>query len=97
MFQLHLPRYSSRNILKQRLLCAIQDGGSRSDNSATKRMRLTGDDSLGTPIAKPRLIPPTLVIDVSADGGHLEDLRSFCVRAGVGFGPLKDTLGVPDM
>eukprot|EP01047_Picozoa_sp_COSAG01_P040557 COSAG01_NODE_3423_length_6115_cov_3.557347_5_plen_97_part_00 len=96
MFQLHLPRYSSREILKQRLLCAIQDGGSRSDRSTLAR-RYLDDDEAAAPAATTAVMPPTVAVAVPADGGHLEDLPSFCERLGVGLDSLKSTLGVIDM
>ena len=95
MFQLHLPKYSSKAILKQRLLCAIQEGGSRSDRGSKHQPKdnLSGDTFV-VPTAKARSMPPTVAIDVPPDGGHLEDLRAFCARAGVGIGSLTEALGV---
>ena len=95
MFQLHLPRYSSKQILRDRLLCAIQDGGSR--NSGAMARKPLGDSHSEVPIISALPMPPTLLIDVPADGGHLEDIESFCVRAGVGIASLKNGLSVPDM
>eukprot|EP01048_Picozoa_sp_COSAG05_P014227 COSAG05_NODE_1591_length_4465_cov_35.183830_2_plen_186_part_00 len=96
VFQLHLPRYSTRDILKERLLTAIQNSGSRSNSSALTRTPHSEDDG-PMKLIIPRAIPPTVAIDVPADGGHVEDLRSFSVRAGVGLTSLKQALSVPDM
>jgi hypothetical protein len=82
-------------VLKDRLLLAIQDGGARSDGSMVTRTPLGNGDTM--PTVKPSLMPTTLAFDVPADGGHLEDLESFCVRAGVGCAALIEALSVPDM
>jgi hypothetical protein len=43
------------------------------------------------------VLPPTMAIEVPADGGHCEDLASFCERAGVAVAEVMATLEVNDM
>ena len=43
------------------------------------------------------VLPPTMAIAVPADGGHCEDLASFCERAGVAVAEVMATLEVKDM
>lgn len=48
-FQLHLPRYSTEAILKERLVAAIENCGSRSDANSGLAVR----DALGCCVAVP--------------------------------------------
>ena len=78
MFQLHLPRYSSATVLKDRLLTAITNAGQRGDGAAQRGSLELDDMQLATDHAP----KPTYLLDLQAeDGGHCEDLQSFCARA----------------
>jgi hypothetical protein len=77
MFQLHLPRYSTPEVLRKNLMIAIQAGGAK---SATPTARAVGDEEVedDTPVTAAH------VLDVPFDGGHLETLADFARRAGLG-------------
>ena len=64
MFQLHLPRYSSKEHMRKRLLLAIQCGGARSDATMTgpsprKRQLEATDDNVGSGTDINQTVPPS--------------------------------------
>eukprot|EP01043_Picozoa_sp_COSAG02_P023891 COSAG02_NODE_1289_length_13445_cov_16.898322_8_plen_816_part_00 len=66
MFQLHLPRYSSPEILKQRLLTAIQNGGSRGvAGGVSSYVTDAKTEGLATPGQDVR----TIMLEKCIDGG----------------------------
>ena len=99
MFQLHLPRYSSATVLKDRLLTAIQNAGQRGDVGG----------ALSSNVAS-HLEPDCVVMNTTEetcsvcllklpakDGGHLENLSDFCERARIDQRHLERCLAVADM
>jgi hypothetical protein len=82
MFELHLPRYPSVEVLRQRLLLAVQNAGARSSGGGPARLAAMamGGDELCEAAPASR---PTRYIDCCSDRGHIEDLESFMARCGL--------------
>jgi hypothetical protein len=76
MFQLHLPRYSSPEILKQRLLTAIQSGGSRGVAGGVSSY-VTDAKTEG--LATPGQDACTIMLEKCIDGGYVP-CKPFCVE-----------------
>ena len=96
MFQLHLPRYSSPEMLRNRLLQAMQNSGS-SDQAAARPPHEALDDE-----EEPLAVAPsaTAVLRVPDDGGHSEGIDDMFARAGFGrrqAAAIKSSLGVKDI
>ena len=96
-FQLHLPRYSSATVLKDRLLTAIQNAGQRTDGNTTGtagHYALSDDMEM----LQPQKLNPTCLFDLQLhDGGHCETLLDFCNRAQVDVREIERCIGVTDM
>jgi hypothetical protein len=79
MFQLHLPHYSSKDILRARLLIAVQNAGTRTDGGGGAPKQKLLDLEVAIPesaSAKTFTLQPTL----GADVGHRETLDDLCAR-----------------
>ena len=78
-FQLHLPQYSSKDILKARLLTAIQNAGTRSDAGRTA----PSQEYAEVEVAIPRSVSSTatyVLQPTSGCVGHREGLSDLCAR-----------------
>ena len=78
-FQLHLPHYSSKDILRARLLTAIQNAGTRSDGGSD----VSKLNAAEAEIVIPRSVysTPTYVLQpTSGSVGHREELSDLCER-----------------
>eukprot|EP01044_Picomonas_judraskeda_P023690 COSAG03_NODE_6290_length_1083_cov_1.216463_1_plen_361_part_11 len=77
MFQLHLPRYSSPEILRQRLQTAIQNSGRSTHHSGPllvqQPIELASDQG-----------DTTILMRIPVDPGHTETLGHFLVRCQIG-------------
>eukprot|EP01045_Picozoa_sp_COSAG04_P011031 COSAG04_NODE_696_length_11062_cov_47.390769_10_plen_1261_part_00 len=94
MFQLHLPRYSSASVLKERLLTAIQNAGQRGDGTQAKGEYFDLAEGMRSAEAP----APTLLLDMQMDdGGHCETLRDFCQRAHLDIRQLERRWGISEM
>ena len=99
MFQLHLPRYSSAAVLKERLLTAIQNAGQRGDVGGALAISKTGSylEADGIVMKRSEEARSACLLKLPADGGHLETLTDFCERARVDQKLLQRCLAVNDM
>ena len=78
-FQLHLPRYSSKAILKARLLTAVQNAGTRGDAGGGASKQTFEDLEVTIPVSTQQRA--TYVLQTSSCGvGHRESLRELCAR-----------------
>jgi hypothetical protein len=79
-FQLHLPHYSTKEILKARLLTAVQNAGTRSDSGgADAKQKHTSQ----VEVAMPRSLASTatyVLQPTSGCVGHRERLSDLCER-----------------
>lgn len=79
-FQLHLPHYSSKEILKARLLTAIQNAGTRSDSGGAAS---SNQQSADVEVAIPPSVSSTatyVLQPTSGCVGHREPLSDLCAR-----------------
>jgi hypothetical protein len=100
MFQLHLPRYSSATVLKERLLTAVQNAGQRSDDADGAAASTSGEyldlaDGIGP--AEGTGTTACLLKLPDEDGGHAESLADFCERARVDVTQVTRRLEVDEM
>lgn len=75
-FQLHLPQYSSKDMLKARLLTAIQNAGTRSEGGTALKQNYAEVE-----IAAPETGAATRVLQPTQGCvGHREALSDLCAR-----------------
>ena len=99
MFQLHLPRYSSATVLKERLLTAIQNAGQRGDADGALASSKTGGylEPDGITVTTGEEARSACLFKLPSDGGHLETLLDFCQRARVDHKEIQRCLAVNNM
>ena len=76
MFQLHLPKYSTKELLRSRLLTAFQNHG----DGQTKSPHVPSEEEL---LVKDTAATPTVVLQIPADAGHSEGLEHLFARMGL--------------
>eukprot|EP01046_Picozoa_sp_COSAG06_P011451 COSAG06_NODE_654_length_13350_cov_72.384499_10_plen_1253_part_00 len=82
MFQLHLPRYSSAEILRDRLLLAIQNAGASGARRSVLVRAVSADDHVEPTTERPTFELKSSSVE-NAKYKHNEDLASFINRIGV--------------